>query len=182
MEFGNTITLRYSGLSSGEIEILFNMLHDPFDVKEEIEDIYDENYVSVVKLDLPLQYNKSFLKIFGMDRWEQVKEVLKNLKWRRGKKGVKLSLAFAGRPKVLFAIHTDNNKIFGKALDTVEYLMDIILFQVDSKRLPTGVREVYYEFDEDEYRWLPIKAIGDKEYTFVREQWVERNIEELDTR
>lgn len=171
---GETITLRYSGLSLGEIEILFNMLRDPFEVNEQVEEKPDEKYVSVVNLDFPLSYDKGFFKAFGMDKWEQIKEVLKNLKWRRGKKGVKLSLRFGSNPTVSFVISTDNDKTFGKALDTIEYLMDVILFQIDSKRLPASTSEVHYEFDEDEYKWYPSKAIGSKEYAFVSDQWVER--------
>lgn len=166
------ITLRYFGLSLGEIEILFNMLRDPFEVDEKSEEKPDENYVSVIKLGFPFPYDKSFFKTFGMERWEQIKEILKNLKWRRGKKGVKLTLSFGTNPIVLFAVHTKNDKIFGKALDTIEYLMDVILFQIDVKRLPMDVREVYYEFDENEYRWYPRKGVGEKEYVFINEQWV----------
>jgi len=173
-EDGQTIFLRYSGLSLGEIEILFNMLRDPFEVNEQNEELSDEKYVSMLNLSFPLSYNKSFFKTFGMDKWEQIKEVLKNLKWRRGKKGVKLVLRFGNNPTVSFAIRTDDNRTFGKALDTIEYLMDVILFQIDTKRLPADISEVYYEFNDNEYRWYPSKAVGNKEYTFVSDEWIVR--------
>lgn len=170
-EVEQTIILRYSGLSLGEIEILFNMLRDPFGVSEQIEENPDENYVSIVNISFPLSYNKNFFRTFGMDKWEQIKEVLKNLKWRRGRKGVKLTLEFGNKPTISFVIRTDSDKIFGKALDTIEYSMDVILFQIDPKRLPANIMTVHYEFDENEYRWHPSKAIGDKEYTFVSDEW-----------
>jgi hypothetical protein len=173
-EAEQTIILRYFGLSLGEIEILFNMLRDPFVVSEQIEEEPDENYVSTVNLSFPLSYNKNFFRTFGMDKWEQIKEVLKNLKWRRGKKGVKLTLEFGNKPTISFVIGTDSDKIFSKALDTIEYLMDVILFQIDTKRLPANIVKVHYEFDENEYRWHPSRAVGDKEYIFVSDGWFVR--------
>ena len=58
-------------------------------------------------------------------------------------------MGFGSKPTVSFVISTDDDKTFGRALDTVEYLMDVILFQIDSKRLPASISEVHYEFDED---------------------------------
>ena len=167
-----TIILRHWGLSLGEIEILFNILRDPFEVSEQIEEIPDENYVSMVNLSFPVSYDKNFFRTFGMDKWEQIKEVLKNLKWRRGKKDVKLVLSFGCNPTVSFILHTDNDKMFGKALDTIEYLIDVILFQIDTKRLPSNISLVQYKFDENNFKWYPTKAIGDKEYTFTSDEWI----------
>jgi hypothetical protein len=169
----NLVRLKYFGLSQGEVEVLFNMLSNPFDVSEEAIEEIDESYVSMISVDLPIAYGKTFFKTFGMDRWEGIKEVLKNLKWRRGKKGFQLSLRFNGNPAVAFSLNTDDNKTFGKALETIEYLMDVILFQIDSKRLPSDVSEVSYEFDRENFRWYPAKALGNNaEYHYVNDEWM----------
>ena len=169
----NTIRLKHSKLSIGEVEILFNMLSNPFDVSEEAVEDIDESHVSNISMELPMEYGKNFFKVFGIERWESIKEVLKNVKWRRGKRSVKLSLRFNGSPTVTFSLDTDDNKTFGKALETIEYLMDIILFQLDSKRLPSDVSEVGYTFDGEDFRWYPTKAIGrNAVYRYVNEQWV----------
>ncbi len=168
----NVIRLKHSRLSLGEIEILFNMLSNPFDVSEEAVDV-DEGYVSMISIDLPIAYSRDFFKTFGMDRWERIKEVLKNIKWRRGKKDLLLSFGFNGKPIVAFSLHTDDNKTFGKALETMEYQIDVILFQTDAKRLPTEVSEVSYGFDKENFRWHPIKATGiNAEYRFSNDEWV----------
>lgn len=172
----NTIRLRHSRLSIGEIEILFNMLRNPFDVIEEAVEDNDLTNVSSVAMELPIAYGKNSFKMFGMERWENIKEVLKNLKYRRGKKDVKLSLKFNGSPAVVFSVNTDDNKAFGKALETIEYFMDIILFQIDSRRLPHDVREVSYVFNIEDFRWFPVKATSkDAEYSYVKEEWVLQN-------
>jgi len=168
----NVIRLKHSRLSLGEIEILFNMLSNPFDVSEEAVDV-DEGYVSMISIDLPIAYTRDFFKTFGMDRWESIKEVLKNIKWRRGKKELQLSLRFNGKPIVAFSFDTDEDKTFGKALDTIEYLMDVILFQTDPKRLPSEVSEVSYGFDKENFRWYPSKAVSNNaEYRFSNDEWV----------
>lgn len=169
----NTIRLKHSGLSQGEVEIIFSMLRNPFDVSEEAVEEFNENYVSMISMDIPIAYGKNVFKLFGMDRWESIKEVLKNLKWRRGKKGFQLLLRFNGSPAVAFSLNTDDNKTFNKALETIEYLMDVILFQTDPKRLPNDVSEVSYVFDRENFRWYPAKAIGSNaEYHYVNDEWV----------
>lgn len=166
------IRLKYYGLSQGEVEILFSLLSDPFDVSEEPVEEIDEDYVSMLTMDFPLAYEKRFFKNFGIDKWERIKEVLKNLKWRRGRRGVLLSLRFKGTPSVAFSLKTDDDKTFGRALETIEYLMDVILFQIDSKRLPDDVSEVSYAFDGEEFRWYPTRAIGSSaEYSYVNDEW-----------
>ena len=169
----NVIRLKHSGLSQAEVEVLFNMLRNPFDVSEEAIEEYDESYVSMISMDLPMAYGRNFFRTFGVDRWESIKEILKNLKWRRGKKGIQLSLRFKGSPAVAFSLNTDDNKIFGKALETIEYLMDVILFQIDSKRLPNDVNEVSYAFDRENFRWYPIRATGkNADYFYANDEWV----------
>lgn len=169
----NVIRLKHSRLSLGEIEILFNMLSNPFDVSEEAVEGVDEGYVSMISIDLPMTYSRDFFKTFGMERWERIKEVLKNIKWRRGKKSLQLSLRFSGKPIVAFSFDTDDDRTFGKALDTIEYLRDVILFQIDAKRLPSEVHEVSYGFDEENLRWYPSKAVGNNtNYSFSNDEWV----------
>lgn len=169
----NVIRLRHSRLSLGEVEVLFNMLGNPFDVSEEAVTDIDEGYVSMISIELPLAYNRDFFKTFGMDRWESIKEALKNIKWRRGKKEIQISFKFNGKPIVAFSLDTDDNKTFGKALETMEYLMDVILFQIDTKRLPSDVSEVSYGFDKENFRWYPTRAIAsNSEYRFLNDEWV----------
>ncbi len=54
------ITLIYAGLSQGESETLFKMF-EGYGVDEEEEDLSDE-YVSMVYLQIPIEYNVDFLK------------------------------------------------------------------------------------------------------------------------
>jgi len=167
------IRLRYSWLSQGEIETLFTLLSDPFEVVEEVSEEVDDSYPSMINMEFPIAYDKTFFKTFGIDRWERMKEVLKNLKWRRGKKGIKLLLRFFGPATVTFSIKSEDDRTFGKALDMVEYFVDIILFQIDAKRLPSDVREIKYEFDKENLRWYPDKALGNNaEYSYVNDEWI----------
>lgn len=166
------IGLKYFGLSPAEVEVLFNLLRDPFEVAEDPLEEIDESFVSMIVMNFPLAYEKSFFKSFGMDRWERVKEVLKNLKWRRGRRGVLLTIRFEGSPAVAFDLKTDDDKTFGKALETMEYLMDVILFQISSKILPEDVGEVSYAFDGEEFRWYPAGAAGSRgEYSYANGEW-----------
>ncbi len=143
------IKLTHNGLSQAEIETLFKML-EPFGIEESIEEFSDE-YVSMISLDIPIAYNDKLFTIFGLDRWEELKNLFKNIKWRRGNKNVKITFYFHGNPDVEFSIVTASNIIMSKALDTIEYQVDNILSHIDKLK---DARLISYRFDLNKYRWV----------------------------
>ncbi len=77
--------LRYYGISPWEIEVLYGYLNGRFTVLQEEIESDDENFVSFLNIDIPLEFNEAFFKWFDFKRWEKVKDVLKEFKRRRGK-------------------------------------------------------------------------------------------------
>ncbi len=143
------IRLIHNGLSYPEVETLFKIL-EPFNVEEYIGES-NEEYVSMIHLDIPIAYNDEFFTIFGLDRWEELKTICKNIKWRRGNKNFKVTFYFHDKPDIEFSIISASNTIINKALDTIEYQTDNILLQIDRLR---DIKLISYSFDLKKYRWV----------------------------
>ena len=165
------ITLIHAGLSQGELEALIKLL-EPFGIEEQEEDLTDE-YVSKIDLIIPMNYDREFFRRFGIDRWDDLKMLLKNIKWRRGKKRFRLALVFASNPSINFIMLARDDKIISKGLDTIEYLADSILLQLNAISIDS-IKAVNYRFDVDDYRWS-IDSIIDSdgyEYKYINGEWI----------
>ncbi len=152
----STIKLVHFGLSEAEREALYNMLREPFSVVEEEErsNYSNDNILSSVYIEFPIRYDEGFIKIIGLDRWEGLKEMVKNMKWRRGKSIFMLTLHFNdGDNSIIFTIKSNNNRIFNKAIDGIEYVVDTVYFR-DVK----DARYVMFEFSVDDMRWYPVQV------------------------
>ena len=89
-----TVSLRYYGISPWEIEVIYNIFNEKFEViQEETErDEYfkgwnkgaREEFVSALTITISLPFSEEFFKWFGFKAWEKVKSIIKEMKRRRG--------------------------------------------------------------------------------------------------
>lgn len=185
--------LVHMGLSQAEVEVLFNLLNEQFVVVEEVvKDIQQEGRVgdrdwdwddvsgmvgkvhnkgmtliSMLGIDLPVQYGTSFVRSIGFERWEVLKEIIKNIKWRRGKGMLAFRLRFLGSPTIVFSVVHGNSKVFNKAVEGIEYVVDTVLF----RSIPDA-EEVRFAFSSEEMRWHPKRAyLEGKEYRYIEGSW-----------
>ncbi len=194
--------LVHRGLSQAEVEALFNLLNERFEVIEEVvkdeqqqeEIVKDWDYnlidwvgmeekgsnnssgkggkesmvlISILGIDLPIQYDMNFVKGIGFERWEMLKEIIKNIKWRRGRGRLAFRLRFLGSPTIVFSTAESNSKVFKKAIEAVEHVVDTVLF----RSLPDA-EEVRFVFSSEEMRWYPRSAYLDgKEYRYMGGVW-----------
>ncbi len=187
--------LVHKSLSQAEVEVLFNLLNERFEVVEEIiRDDDEENFgekcwgkddnnnnhsgssssrstlMSILSIDVPVQYDTNFVKSIGFERWEALKEIeiIKNIRWRRGKSTFAFRLRFLGSPTIVFSIvHGGSGKVFNKAIEGIEYVVDTVLF----RSLPDA-EEIWFTFLREEMRWSPMCAyLGGKEYRYVEGRW-----------
>lgn len=191
--------LVHRSLSHAEVEVLFNLLSERFEVVEEMirdegydydEEVvfgWDEGYestsnsstsskggridsmlMSILSIDLPLQYDANFVKDIGFERWEALKEIIKNISWRRGKAVFAFRLRFLGSQTIVFSIvYRGSGKVFNKAIEGIEYVADTIPF----RSLPDA-KEIQFVFSREEMRWRPRSAyIDGKEYRYVEGRW-----------
>jgi len=170
----STATFRYYGISPWEIEILYDTLNRSFEVEEEQVQPDDPQYVSMIEISFPMPYDDGFFRTFTMDSWFKVRGVIKDVKRRRGKKGLKSFIRFEGAgelPAVVFPLLNKGDRQFEMGIEKLEYLVDIVPVQL--KSIPDGTREVWFSFDEASYKWGPSVAKGadDVNYIFRNGEW-----------
>ena len=167
--------LEYYGISPWEIEVLYGFLNPRFTVLQEEIENNDENFVSFLDIDIPLEFNEAFSKWFDFKRWEQVKDVLKEYKRRRGRRNaLKIRINFAGNPKIVFTVDVVDRQWFNNAVEKMDFVIELLQHHLDPKKLPPRVREINYKFDVESVRWrLDIAKSKDKEYQFRGDVWKE---------
>ena len=93
-----TVSLAYYGISPWEIEVIYNIFNEKFEVIQEAteRDEYlqrlrsrklrmdSEEFVSGLTITIPLPFSEEFFKWFGFKAWEKVKSIIKEMKRRRG--------------------------------------------------------------------------------------------------
>ncbi|MFQ6025817.1 MAG: hypothetical protein ACE5JT_04825 [Nitrosopumilaceae archaeon] len=165
--------LKYYGISLWEIEVIYGLFNGMFEVKQdEVEEI-DPDYVSVIEISIPVQFNEEFFKWFGYRRWDKVKFILKELKRRRGKgKAIKVNFNFSGKPNIRFVVDLDERLWFNNAIEKIDFLLELLPYHLDPKKLPENTTDVIYQFDTDTVKWKLHTAISNGlTYVLSTEGW-----------
>jgi len=100
-----TVSLRYYGISPWEIEVIYNIFNEKFEVIQEATDRDEyfkgwnagsrEEFVSALTITIPLPFSEEFFKWFGFKAWEKVKSIIKEMKRRRGnRKAILVEILF----------------------------------------------------------------------------------------
>ena len=99
------VSLRYYGISPWEIEVVYNIFNERFEVIQEETDKNeyftklgwntDNEFVSALTITIPLPFSEEFFKWFGFKPWEKVKSIIKEMKRRRGNgKAIRVEILF----------------------------------------------------------------------------------------
>lgn len=168
-----TATFQHYGISPWEIEVIYDTLKRSFEVEEKVLQPDDPQYVSMVEVGFPLPYGEPFFQEFTMDSWFKIKGVIKDIKRRRGRKGLKALVRFAGFGKekadLVFPLMTKGDRQFEMGMEKIEYMVDIVPVQL--KSIPDKAEEIWYSYDEATFRWSPAVAKSDVNYVFKNGEW-----------
>jgi hypothetical protein len=168
-------TLRYYGISPWEIEVLYGFLNSHFTIIQEEIEADDENFVSFLDIDIPLQFNKEFFQWLDFKRWEKIKSVFKEMKRRRGSgNALKIVINFSGNPKIIFVTDIEDSQLFGNALEKIDGVLELLPYHLDPKKTPSKISEITYKFDLESVRWRLDTALSEnKKYAFREDSWNE---------
>ena len=168
-------TLRYYGISPWEIEVLYGFLNSHFTIIQEEIEADDENFVSFLDIDIPLQFNKEFFQWLDFKRWEKIKAVFKEMKRRRGNgNALKIVINFSGNPKIIFVTDSEDRQLFGNALEKIDFVLELLPYHLDPKKTPSEISEIIYKFDSESFRWRLDTALSEnKKYRFKEDSWNE---------
>ena len=149
----------YYGISPFEIEAIYSTLKRFFGAVEDQQlQANDTSYASMIEIGFPIPFDESFFQVLTLEGWFRIKSMIKEMKRRRGKKGIKTFLRFNGimggiNSQLLFSLINKNDRYFEMGLEKIEYLVDIIPVQLD--KLPANTEIVEYSYDEVSHKWNP---------------------------
>jgi len=169
-----TAIFQHYGISPWEIEVIYDTLRRSFGVEEMQLQPDDPQYVSMIEIGFPAPYGESFFQEFTMDSWSKIKGVIKDVKRRRGRKGLKAFIRFAGFGRegvdLMFPLLSKDDRQFEMSVEKIEYLVDIVPVQL--KAVPQGAEEIWYSYDGIGFRWSPALAkTDDVNYFFKNGEW-----------
>ena len=160
-------------LSIREQEVIYTLLAKTFYVIEEklsFDDMESQlpNFLSItdysitfVNLIFPFKFDNYLFQIIPIEYWNSIKNIIKEIKHRRGNKPVICIFKFKGNTNqadftIIFSITNSSVRSFEVAIEKVEYLVDIVPTQLNS--LPPNTFEVFYLYDESSSKWIPYQA------------------------
>lgn len=147
-------SLRYYGVSPWEIEVFYGLLNSHFTVIQDETEPFDPDFVSHLDLDIPLDFSEAFFKWFDFKRWERVKDILKEMKRRRGSgNALRIIINFSGTTKITFTVDVQEKQWFDNALEKIDFVLELLPYHMNPARLPPSTKEISYRFDIESARW-----------------------------
>jgi len=175
-----TVSLRYYGISPWEIEVIYNIFNEKFEVIQEAteRDEYlqrlrsrklrmdSEEFVSGLTITIPLPFSEEFFKWFELRSWDKVKHIIKEMKRRRGnRKAIIVQILFGcwvdgqmsipAYPNVQFVIDSNENHNFNSAVEKIDFMVELLPYHLnDSDVKKIGkTTQVRYRYATDFGKW-----------------------------
>lgn len=148
------LNLKFYGVSPWELEVLYSLLNSLFQVQEDKQDQPDEDFSTRIEIVFPIAFNEAFFKWFGRPRWDKTKAVLKEFKRRRGGgRSLRVYMTFTGKPNIKFLIDLGDKHLFDSSIDKMDFVLELLPYHLDPQKMPEGVKDVVYSFDDTVSRW-----------------------------
>ena len=176
-----TVSLRYYGISPWEIEVIYNLFNEKFEVIQDVTERHEylqqlgskslqmdcEECVSALTITIPLPFSEEFFKWFEFREWDKVKHIIKEMKRRRGnRKAIRVEIIFKNEewsskhpsfPHVKFAIDSSENHIFNSAIEKIDVMVELLPYHLNhsslAKKFCKDPMEVRYRYATDSGKW-----------------------------
>ena len=165
--------LKYYGISPWEIEVIYGIFKDRFQVKQEELEQTEPDFVSMLNVPIPLEFNEEFFKWFDYKRWEKVKAIFKEMKRRRGSgNALKIDLSFSGTPNIRFVLDSEDSQWFNNSVEKIDFVLELLPYHLNPEKLPKDVTEVIYQYDPEAARWrLTMATVKNNKFVFSGNGW-----------
>jgi len=164
------VCLRYYGISPWEIEVIYNLFNGKFSIIQEETEQNKESFVSALTIDIPLPFNEEFFKWFEFKVWERVKQIIKEMKRRRGKgNAIIVEILFTGKPNVRFVTDLNENHDFNSAIEKIDFVVELLPYHLNDSNIPNDPSEVLYKYDIESGKWkLNSVLVGQKKISLTK--------------
>ena len=156
--------MKHYGISPWEINVITSILDKRFKTEdEELENTYEDKFVSHLEIAFPYSFNDEFFKWFDYKEWDRLKGVFKEMKRRRGDgKAIKIELSFSGDPDINFILQSDQSQWFKMEVEKIDFVVELLPYHLDKDKIPNNVKSVIYNFDQESARWKIITVFTDE--------------------
>ena len=166
------LALKFYGISPWELEVFYSLLHNLFNVQEDPNAEQEEDFTTMIDVTYPLAFNEVFFKQFGAARWDKMKGIIKEMKRRRGGgKSLRVYIRFSANPSIVFVIDLDDRHSFDTAVDKIDFVLELLPYHLDPKKIPKVITQVSYQFDDITGRWNINANSEDQTYHFAENEW-----------
>ena len=152
---------------------MYSYLNSRFLISQEEIEPFDEDFVSFLDWEIPLEFNEEFFKWFDYRRWEKVKAIFKEMKRRRGSgNALKINVIFSGSPKIRFVLDAEDSQWFNNSVEKIDFLLELLPYHLDPEKLPNNVTEIIYHYVPEAARWrLNSALVKEKKFIFINNEW-----------
>ena len=157
-------------LSPFEHEALFQLLRKHFRVEHpEYRELEDETVGTRVSILFHHTYNREFFTLVIQNDWRQLKELFKQISYRRGRLGASFNLSFSNdHYRLTFSTGVLQDQELGSAMDQLAHLTGVVGQMLRPETMSERLETIRASFDQKSDRWQDFRATGptDKKYFF----------------
>ena len=157
-------------LSPFEHEALYKLLKKHFRLDQPVySEILDEEIGTRVNLTFHHPYERGFFVDIFREDWRGLKELFKQIRYRRGRLSAAFTLTFIDKVCLVFSIGLLGDEELGSAIDQIAHLTSIVGQMLRSETMVEPLEQVETWYDRKSDRWQNFRAVGlndRKEYVF----------------
>jgi len=169
-----TVSLKYYGISPWEIEVIYNIFNEKFEVIQDITESDEyfqrlgskslqmdcEECVSALTITIPLPFSEEFFKWFEFRAWDKVKHIIKEMKRRRGnRKAIMIQILFGcwvdgqmsipDHPNVQFVINSNESHDFNSAIEKIDFMVELLPYHLNHSKIKNWCKPMIVDYTYD---------------------------------
>jgi hypothetical protein len=158
-------------LSPFEHEALYRLLKKHFLLEQPTYlELLDETIGTRVNIIFHHTYDRSFFTDIFQQDWRDLKELFKQIRYRRGRLGAAFTLTFTDEQiRLVFSSGLLENEELGSAMDQIGHLTGIVGQMLRPGTMVEPLAQVETSYDRKSDRWQGFRGVGladKKEYVF----------------
>jgi hypothetical protein len=158
-------------LSPFEHEALYKLLKKHFRLEQPAySELLDETVGTRVNIVFHHRYDRSFFTDILQDDWRGLKELFKQIRYRRGRLGAVFRLTFIDQKmRLVFSLGVLEDEELGSAMDQIGHLTSIIAQMMRPEMMIEPLERVEASYDLRTDRWQNFRGVGlndQREYFF----------------
>src|SRR5947209_13667551 len=158
-------------LSPFEHEALYKLLKKHFRLEQPVySELLDETIGTRVNIVFHHPYERSFFTDIFQDDWRGLKDLFKQIRYRRGRLGAAFTLTFIDQKvRLVFSLGLLGEEELGSAMDQIAHLTGIVAQMMRPETMVEALERVETSYDGKTDRWQGFRGVGlneRREYVF----------------